>query len=433
MASFKPLTVTYGSASVKIYRQASKSAVDGWIYVPTWRKPEGGRGKLYFADLERARDEAFLKAKQLAGGIAAAEHVTQADVQELAAARALARAAGIPLIPAMEEYVKARELAGGSILPACREFAQSTVAEVKRIKLSAAIEAFIATKDRAGKKGSRTYRAKLKPLLQVQDVAENRPIIGDVYVDTIQARQFAAYLETFANGVTRNDHRKRTVTLFRWLQKQGYLRTGEKLAIEATERAAEEPSEIGIISPRTYSEILEFVRKEHPEYLAATVLAGFCGVRSDEIHGKRSDKGVPRDSMKRQLWSDIWMDERKAMRVTIAKRNTQAWRNIPLADGKCDAALAWLQLIPESERKGFVCSAGAMERVRQLCIAEGFELPENCFRHSYITYTIAVYENKELAASRAGNRVAEIDRCYRVPMLKSTGVEWFAIRPAPAR
>jgi hypothetical protein len=428
-----PLKVTHGAAVVTIYRQKAAST-SGWQYVWFYGTAEGRKRAGSSTDPEEAVSKAKLKAQQLAVGLAESEHASRADLEQLAHARQLARKAGVPLISALEEYAKARTLAGGSIIPACREFAEQRRPEVKRVNLAAAIDAFIANKEKAGKEGERTYRAKLKTLLHATDpVDSTRLIIGDVPVDTISVAQFSAYLETFADGVTRNDHRKRAVTLFRWLLAQGYLPADRKLAIEATERASEEPTEIGIITPEVYTQVLEFIRAEHPEYLAAVVLAGFCGMRSDEIHGKRSKKGIARDTKVRQKWEDIWLDDRKALRVTVAKKNTPAWRNIPLADGTCDAAAAWLQLLPQAERVGYVCQAGAMERVRALCKAEGIDLPENCFRHSYITYTIAVFENKELAASRAGTSVQQIDKHYRQPALKATGLAWFAIRPKPDR
>jgi hypothetical protein len=426
-----PMRITHGHATVTIYRQPAKTK-SGCTYVWAWGLIGGGRGRDSNADLNEAISGAKLKAQQLAENKAESEHAARADLEELAHARQLAKKTGVPLIPALEEYVQARELAGGSILPACREFSnQHKPTERKRIKIAAAIDAFIAMKERAGKQGERTYRSKLKPLLTVTDVIETRPIIGDVYADTVTPEQCESYLESFSDGVTRNDHRKRAGSLFRWIQKRGYLKANEKLAIDSTERAKEDPTEIGILTPKVFGEVLEFIREQHPHYLAATVLAGFSWMRSDEIHGKKPKKGVERATMLRQKWSDIWLDERKALRVTVAKINTPAWRNIPLADGLCDAAYAWLQLIPEADRTGYVCTAGAMENIRWLCIDHGFVLPENCFRHSAITYAIAIYENKQLVATRAGTSVAEIDRRYKVPMLKSVGQEYYALRPRP--
>ena len=219
--------------------------------------------------------------------------------------------------------------------------------------------------------------------------------------------------------MTRNDSRKRAVALCRWAQRIGHLPKHITLEIEETERAVEKKTQIGIITPATYGQLLRFFHENHPEYLAALVLAGFCGIRSDEIHGKREDRA------KRQTWDDVHCD-RQFVQVTIAKTNTPAWRIVPL----CQNAVAWLQLCPS--RKGAVCVAGAMERVRSLAIGAGFSLPDNCFRHSFISYRIAVTANKPEVATEAGNSVGEIDRRYRVPLPKDQGEAWFAMSPAKA-
>ena len=217
------MKVKHGAAVVTIYRQKAASA-SGRQYVWFYGTADGRKRGGSSIDPEEAISKATLKAQQLAIGLAESEHASQADLQELAHARQLARKAGVPLISALEEFVEARGLAGGSVLTACREFATQRRPDVKRVKLSAAIDAFIANKEKAHKEGERTYRAKLKPLLHATDPLDpKRPIIGDVYVDTITVSQFSGYLETLADGVTRNDHRKRAVTLFRWLQSQSCL------------------------------------------------------------------------------------------------------------------------------------------------------------------------------------------------------------------
>jgi hypothetical protein len=217
--------------------------------------------------------------------------------------------------------------------------------------------------------------------------------------------------------VTRNDFRKRAVTLWNWARDTEHLPDGQPVAPERTMRAKENATKIGIINADAYAKLLEVVRAKHPEHLAAVVLAGFCGVRSDEIHGKRADLSI------RQTWQDIQLD-RKFLSVTCAKENTPAWRHVPL----CDAAVTWLMLCPD--RKGPVCEAGAMSKVRALAHTAGHKLPPNCLRHSFISYRIAATGNKPQVALEAGNSVTEIDRRYRVPVTAAEAADWFNILPA---
>lgn len=401
-----PLTVRDRSATVKIYRIGAETTKSKFSYVLAW-VGSNGRERRTFADLTEAKAEANLKAGQLADGVADSMHMSRSDAVELAEARELVASAGMPLLSAVSEWVKARELAGAAVLEACTAWSERRTSTITRIKVGAAIDVFLADKE-AAKKKSRTYESKLRPA---------REYFGDVYLDTITASMWAKYLHRFDDAVTRNDMRKRAVTLCRWARRHGHLADGLVPEVEKTERAKETAQPIGILTPETYHRLLHHFREHHPNHLAALVLAGLCGVRSDEIHGKRDDRD------RRQVWEDIHLG-RKFISVTVAKENTPSNRVVHLSP----AAVAWLQACP-GERKGPVCVPGAMERVREIGITAGFNLPENCFRHSWITYRIALTGNKHETSTEAGNSVKEIDRRYRVPRPKADGVRWFATRP----
>lgn len=401
-----PRIIKHGSVVVKVYRAKHKTTESGWTYVLAW--VAGGRRRLQqFAKESEAVEEGRLKAAQLADGQTEVAEMTRSDRDDLIAARELC--GGVPLLSALEEWRKAREVAGGSLMAAVEAWAARHTTKFTSIKVADAVEAFIAAKEKAGKQGERTYRSKLKPLT---DHFKDRAL------DSITVTEFTAYLERYEDAVTRNDFRKRTVALCRWAQRHGYLPKHVTLEIEATERAAEKKTKIGILTPTVYGQLLRFFHEKHREYLAPLVLAGFCGIRSDEIHGKRDD-----DRKTRQVWEDVHL-KRKFVQVTNAKTNTASWRIVPL----CPAAIEWLELCPE--QKGPVCEPAAMERVRAIAIEAGFELPENCFRHSFISYRIAVTGDKPKVATEAGNSVGEIDRRYRVPLPEDQGKAWFGMTPA---
>ena len=402
-----PRTIQVGHASVKVYRNTEPCTASGWIFVVAWNTPTG-RKREKFANEEDALREARRKASELSVGLVEAGSMTRGDRDELRAARALT--GDIPLLAALREWQKIHALTQGHAMLAAEAWSQRNVGKLKRIKVSAAVDLFIKGKEKAGKQGELTYRAKLKPLTA---------FFPDTYIDAITADQLSAYFEQWQNGVTRNDCRKRAVALWRWAQKSGYIPRGIQLEIENTERADEEDTEIGTITPTDYAKLLEFFRANHPQHLAAVVLAGFGAIRADEIHGKRHDR------TKRQTWEDIDLSQ-KHLNVTVAKKNTPSWRLVNL----CDAAVEWLLLCPD--RKGPVCEEAAMEKVRGLAIAADFNLPENCFRHSAISYRIAVTGDKQATATWAGNSVKEIDKRYRRPMTKAAGEAWFAIHPDAA-
>lgn len=404
-----PHTIRVGNSILKVYRVAAPLAKTGWSYTLAW-KQQGKRQRKNYADPAVALAEGRLKAEQLNAGFVEGAAMTREDRDELLAARRIV-GPGIPLLSALDEWARAHQLTGGAILPAAEAWAARNASAVVPISLRDAVDRFIAEKERAGHEGERTYRAKLDPLVATIGAA--------VPLHLVTVGQLGQYLARYADGVTRNDFRKRAVTLWRWARANGHLPDGAPLAIERTMRAKERPTDIGILEPDTFRRLLAWCRAEHPGTLAALVLAGFCGIRSDEIHGKRADRSI------RQTWEDIHLD-RKFVRVTVAKQNTPAWRHVPL----CPAAVEWLSLTPAAERAGPVCDGAALERLRVLARNAGYALPENCLRHSFISYRVEVLHDKARVAKEAGNSEREIDRRYRVPVRPATARQWFGIKPA---
>ncbi|TVP77996.1 MAG: hypothetical protein EA353_09320 [Puniceicoccaceae bacterium] len=115
------------------------------------------------------------------------------------------------------------------------------------------------------------------------------------------------WLETFKNPSTRNTKRKRLVTLFRWAQKRGYLSRSVKTEAELTDTAKESAKRIETITAPSLFSLLDYMKTNHPEYVAPLTLAGLCGMRRDEVQN--------------QLWDDIHL-KRKLLKVTHAKEGT---------------------------------------------------------------------------------------------------------------
>ena len=249
----------------------------------------------------------------------------------------------------MTEWLQAHRVAGADIIEACRSYAANRSRGLKRITVSTAIDLFIKAKDDAGKSGNRVYGSKLKPL---------RSELGDRSLDLLTVQDWSRFFSRFEDPVTRNDIRKRAVTLCRWAQRQGHLSDEAKPEVEKTERAKERANPIGILTPEEFRSLLDFFRQKHPRHLAALVIAGFCGVRAEEIHGKRGDPG------RRQLWKDIHLD-RGFLSVTAAKENTPSSLVVHL----CNAAVAWLRLCQQDE--GPVCQSHAIDRIRDIAATNG--------------------------------------------------------------
>jgi integrase len=400
-----PKKIKAGNSVVTIYREKHPTYASGFRYKVWWTEAGQARHESRSTEPE-ATELARLKAKNLNAGHVEAASMTRSDLEELMAARA--ECAPVPLLSAIREWKQIHTKTGGQGIAAADAFAARHVSKFKPIMADVAVTEFITAKDKAGRQGTRTYGAKLKPLSEKFTGRE---------LHLIHADEWDAYLERFVDGVTRNDFRKRAVALCRWAYKRKRMPQGAPLEIEQTERSTENPAEIGIIDSATFKRVLEWTRATNINLLAPVVLAGFCGIRVEEIHGKRGD------TERRQLWSDVYLD-RGYVRVTIAKTNTPSWRLVPL----CAAAVEWLNLCPD--REGVVCEHGALWKWRVLAREAVFKIPDNALRHSFISHRIAALDgNKQQVASEAGNSVKEIDKRYRVPLMKSEGLAWFELRP----
>jgi hypothetical protein len=110
--------------------------------------------------------------------------------------------------------------------------------------------------------------------------------------------------------------------------------------------------------------------------------------------------------------------------LLLQKKGTAARRIVPL----CDAAIKWLLLC--NDRKGPVCENLAIDRIRDIGRAAEFKLPENCFRHSFISHRVAQTGNVAETSLEAGNSPKVIFRHYRELFTKQEGKAWFCIRPS---
>ena len=393
-----PQHVRAGSVTVPIYRVRHKTSASGFAYTVAWSFA-GRRTLRQFTDEAEAFAEARRVVAQLAKGQAELAEISKRDHEELMAARKLA--GDMPLLAALEEWSKARQIAEGQLIAAAEAWAARQGTKIETITVKDAVTQFTEAKTKAGVDVTNSYK-KILPQLVVA--------LGARSLHTVSSRELTAWMEQrYPHPVSRNTARKRVVALWRWARKQGYLPRDAMTEAEQTEAAREETSVIGVIDVKTFGRLLELIRKQHPEYLGALVVAGFCGLRRAEVHA--------------QQWEDVNL-ERKFVRVSKAKRNTPARRLVPL----CDAAVAWLKLC--AAREGPLCSNLAIDRIRDIGRTANFELPDNCFRHSFISHRVAQTGNVAETALEAGNSPRVIFQHYRELFTKEEGEAWFALTPA---
>jgi integrase len=398
-----PCIIRSGSVTVTIYRAvrpATRRQKKREIFTLAWHS--GGRRQTrQFADLRKATDEGRLKAEQMASGrVELAAAMTLAEAELLTAAK---RTVGeVPLLTALEEWKKGRKLCQGSFLRACELWAETQSSNVELATAEEASRRFLDAKRKAGVDTTAGLERTMPKFLKQ---------FGSQALNTISSKALQAWLDEMAHPSTRNSHRKRLVTFFRWARKRGLLPSAALTEIEKTDRAKEKNLEIGIITVEQFADILRLIRAKHPEFLAAAVLAGFCGLRRKEIQG--------------QSWKDVLLD-RGFVRVTSAKANTPAKRLAPL----CPAAVEWLMMCDRSKEQ--LSPAWAMDRIRAFCrdAEPPIPCPENGFRHAFISHRVAATGDLATTALESGNSVRIIHAHYRELVAKDDGLSWFGIAPS---
>jgi len=396
-----PQTLKRGSVVVKVYkvqRPARPGRPAQTLFTLSWHAG-GARHTKQFASSSAAVEEGKLKLEQLAAGkVDAAAEMTIEDAAALAEARRLA--GDVPLVAALGEWRRARELTGGMLIQAAEAWAAKQGTAYKSTMVGDVIDRFLKAKKAGGVKTKKTY----KPLEHL------RERFGGVLMDTISTLALGAWLqERYPHPVYHNTALTRCRTLWAWARKNGFLPKDAQTVAEAVDKARERPNRIGIIKAETLAKLLGIVRAEKPELIAPLTLAALCGMRSDEVH--------------RQQWDDVDL-KGGHLRVSGAKPNTPAFRLVPI----CDAARDWLLLC--NDRKGRVCRTVVdVERVRDLAAEHKIELPDNAFRHSFISHAAASSGDINRTALDCGTSPTKIFRHYRQLVTEDEGKEWFTLTP----
>ena len=397
----KPQSFRQGSVTVRLYgitRPKTDRQARRVVYTVAWHAA-GRRITKQFADLKRAQEEARLKADQLAAGrIDAAASITGDDIALIQEARRLA--GSVPVITALEQWQKARELAGADVIMACEHWARRNGKMDHALTVAQAAAKFLAAKRASGVKVKANYERTLPGFCEV---------VGTQPIAVVTPEAIQAWLAKFTHPVTQNSHRRRVITLFRWCRKKGLLPLDVMTTAERTDQAQEGNEVIGLVTPEQLRASFKLIRKKAPELIPALTLLSMCGMRRAE-----TDK---------QDWKHIDL-ERKILRVTHAKPNTPAHRLITLPD----CALEWLM---ENRRKaGPVSPKNATDRIRRICSEGEITLAANGFRHMWISARVAVSGDINGTSLEAGNTPHVLIKHYRELVRIEEARAWFDIRPA---
>jgi len=141
----KPAAVVkFGSATVPVYRSQSGNRVR--FAISYYR--DGKRHRQFFGTLDAAKKEARFVAQRIQSGL---QHVTDMAPHERDACEAacgLLEGMGIPLVAAIEDYVRAREIAGAESLAAmASNYSKHFSKIMRRATVPEVVEELLASKE----------------------------------------------------------------------------------------------------------------------------------------------------------------------------------------------------------------------------------------------------------------------------------------------
>ena len=388
------LKIKHGSAVVPIY----KGRVRKWDCYTVAFHMNGRRVRRNFGSLEKARAEAQLVARKIQEGKADTNDLTPAQRDNNLAAERLVAPFNLPLVAAVEEYARCRQMLGDvPLMAAIQEFVRRNRGVQLGVKVTDLIEEFLATK--AQDKLSRCYQFQLAG--SVRRFAAAFP--GELLA--IKSGEVDRWLRSLNHPpVTRNSLHRCLKVFFSFAKSRGYLPQSEATALELVPMAKEGEAKTEIFQPAEMRRLLEAASVHE---LPLLLIGGFAGLRVAEI--------------KRLEWKAVDL-ERKIITLRADQAKTASRRIVPISDGLA----AWLRPLPQ---EGKVVPERAPD-LTKLAEKLAMEWPRNALRHSYISYRLAIVKDAARVALEAGNSPDIIFKHYRELVTEEDAQEWFSIVPS---
>jgi integrase len=387
--------VKFGSAVVPVYRSASGRRVRFTI---SYHR-DGKRLRQTFPSLDAAKKEAQLVAQRIQAGMQYVTDMKPHDRDALVTARQMLESLGIPLVAAVEDYVRSRKIAGTESLSAmAADYSQHFGKVTRRATVPEVVEHLLTSKAQDG--ASDRHLAQLRSVLRRFAAAHPVPILN------VTSPDIDTWLRGFNVSLTsRNSMLVYVKLLFSFALAHNYLPEGRATATESLRKVKAQGGDVEIYTPGQMATILHAAP---PHLIPLLAIGAFSGIRMAELN--------------RLHWSAVDF-ERGHIELRAGQAKTASRRIIPIPDN----LRAWIEPLP---RKGKVVPMETIHReVTSLARALGIEWPRNVLRHSFISYRIAMVQSADQVALEAGNSAAIIFKHYRELATEEQAEEWFAIMP----
>ena len=361
----------------------------------------GKRVRRSFTSLEKAKKEALLVAHRIQSGMQHVTDMAPADRDAYAAARRLldASGTGVPLVAAVEDYLRARAIAGTESLAAmAADYSKYFRKVVREATVPEVVAHLLRSKAQDGA-GAR-HLSQIRSVLGRFAAACPGPILE---VTSARVDDWLRGLKVATSS--RNTMLRYVNLLFAFALERNFLPAGRATAPAQLRMARTVASDVSLFTPAQMRTILHAAP---PHLVPILAIGAFSGIRMAEL--ARLD------------WSAVNL-ERRIIEVRAGQAKTASRRVIPIPDN----LRAWLAPLP---RRGKVLPHQSLQReVTALAKSLGVAWPRNVLRHSFISYRIAIVKSADQVALEAGNSAAIIFKHYRELTTEDVAREWFSILP----
>ncbi len=388
-------TVRHGSVTVPIYA----GTTGGKIRYTIAFHLDGRRQRRMFTDLDKAKREAKLAAERIQRGMAANNDLSSRDRELFVAARKLLAPLNVPMLAAIEEYVRAKAvLKDMPLVTAAQEFMRQNTGVTLGVTVPQIYQELLVAKKQDGV--GNDYQIQLKAILGFFSRDFPGPILH------IKSDHIDQWLrKTTRTATSRNNRLQNIRILFNFAKQRNYLPKTDTTEASHVARVKVPAQDIAIYTPKQFEALL---RAAPVHLIPLLTIGGFTGMRAAEL--ARLD------------WSAVNLD-RKIIELRATQAKTAARRLIPISDNLA----AWLA--------PFVGEGSVIPNLRirdeATALAKDTEIgwPKNVLRHSCISYRVALTGDVPRTALESGNSPAIIFRHYREVVDEAAAKAWFGIMP----
>lgn len=371
----KPITITEGSARVKIYESPVKVGRKKYPAFLVRYYFDGKTVQKKFANLTKAREHATTAAERINNGSIQVLLMTEADRLEYSEAKT--KLNGVPLMRAVEFYLSRHP----------DSITAKTTQEI--------YDELLVAKKQDGLSEVWLRDLRIRLLRFVERFPGPAAELSGIEID--------AWLRSFDVGAKARNNFRISISAFVSFAKSRRYLPRDFSEIESIQIARDAGGKIEIYTPDEMQKLLNAARPAELPFLA---LGAFAGVRTAEIS--------------RLTWRDIGEE---FLTVASDKAKTRSRRVVPALD-----ALKWYLNIARAEKRAIWHHSTLgmhSDVIRRLAKDSGVTWKRNALRHSFISYRLAAIQNTAQVALECGTSERKIFTNYRELVTAADAERWF--------